>query len=58
MPTIMLPATEKLSTQAFCFFSARYTNPAMTRALTAATAMGVQSPVKVKRPLPETKPPI
>ena len=24
MPTIMLPATEKLSTQAFCFFSARY----------------------------------
>ena len=46
MPTIMLPATEKLSTQAFFFCSARYTNPAMTRALTAATAMGVQSPEK------------
>ena len=57
MPASMLPAIEKFSTHVMCFFSARYTNSAITPAETAATASGVQSPEKVNRPVAEEKPP-
>lgn len=58
MPASMLPAMEKFSTHVSCFFSASHTNSAITAAETAATISGVRLPVKVKRPFPETKPPI
>ena len=57
MPASILPAIEKFSTHVMCFFSARYTNSAITPADTAATSSGVQSPEKVNRPFEEIKPP-
>ena len=57
MPASMLPAIEKFSTHVMCFFSARYTNSAITPADTTATASGVQSPEHVNRPFDEINQP-
>ena len=58
MPMSILPAMEKLSSQAMFFFSARYTNSAITADYTATTISGVQSPVQVNSPSPDTNAPM
>ena len=60
MAIIMLPAMEKLSTQAAFFFSARHMNTAMTAPETRTTASGSHEPPKPSSPPepPEMKPPI
>ena len=46
----MLPAMEKLSTQAAFFFSASQINTAITAPAMTATASGSQEPVKLNIP--------
>ena len=58
MPMSILPAIEKLSSQAMFFFSDSYTNSAITAADTATTISGVQSPVQVNSPSPDTNAPM
>lgn len=57
IPAIMLPAIEKLSIQASFFLFISCINTAMTIADTAMTISGVLSPLNVKTPFSETKPP-
>ena len=58
MPMSILPAIGKLSSQAMFFFSDSYTNSAITAADTATTISGVQSPVQVNSPSPDTNAPM
>lgn len=50
IPTSMLTATEKFSTQANFFFEERNIKKAITAADTATTIRGVRLPLKVKSP--------
>ena len=57
MAISMLPAMEKLSTQAAPKRSRSQRKRRMAAAPTRATARGSQLPAKRKSPFPETKPP-